>query len=449
MKYLLLILTVSINYSTFSQGNSPYDSLLINKNENLLIPGYSVLAGGFDSILYQTQYGYADIKNEKIITKNTRFRIGSITKQFTAVGILKLVQEGKIDLTSSAQQYVEFLPKNITIEHLLWHTSGLVSYFNDLDIPDSCFMINYTSADLVSLLEGKKRTSKPNREYHYNNSGYHLLGYIIEQVSGKSYSNYLKDNFFTPFDMKDTECENASSNIENLGFGYEYVDSNLTIPDYYTMDWPYSAGNIVSKPSDLLKWNNALFQGKIIADSLLKYAHTAHILKNGESTHYGYGWEIRKIQDESTLRHSGFLDGYLSTLIFIPKHNVSVVVLTNCSNYSTELFATKLAALAIGKPIYNPKKIELKRTVLERFENHYDFDKDVIVFAIIEEELCFYFDDDPSIYHPLYPIKKNMFYSNEYGCTVTFDNEVNSMTLKIGERETTGKKLNTTKPKPH
>ena len=156
MKYLLLILTVSINYSTFSQGNSPYDSLLINKNENLLLPGYSVLAGNFDSILYQTQYGYADIKNEKIITKNTRFRIGSITKQFTAVGILKLVQEGKIDLTSSAQQYVEFLPKNITIEHLLWHTSGLVSYFNDLDIPDSCFMINYTSADLVSLLEGKK-----------------------------------------------------------------------------------------------------------------------------------------------------------------------------------------------------------------------------------------------------------------------------------------------------
>ena len=433
----------------FSQSNSPFDSLLINNSENQVLPGYSILVGNFDSVIYETEYGYSDIKNEKKITKNTRFRIGSITKQFTAIGILKLVEEGKIELNSSVQQYVEFIPKSITIEHLLLHTSGLVSYFDDLDIPDSSYMMNYSSTDLVSLLNGKKSLSKPNKEYHYNNSGYHLLGYIIEQVSGKSYSKYLEEKIFTPFDMKDTECENARSNIANLAIGYEYIDSNLTIPDYYTMDWPFSAGNIVSTPSDLLKWNNALFQGKIIEDSLLAYAHTAHTLKNGESTHYGYGWEIRKIQDENSVRHSGFLEGYLSTLIFMPEHNISIAVLTNCSNYSTELFSTKLAALTIGKPIYTPTKIELKQTELEKFENRYDFDKDVIVFDIIEGELCFYFDSDPSSHHPLYPIEKNIFYSNEFGCTVKFENENNSMTLKIGERETTGKKLNTTKPNLH
>ena len=214
MKYFLLILTVIISFLAFSQSNSPFDSLLINNSENQVLPGYSILVGNFDSVIYETEYGYSDIKNEKKITKNTRFRIGSITKQFTAIGILKLVEEGKIELNSSVQQYVEFIPKSITIEHLLLHTSGLVSYFDDLDIPDSSYMMNYSSTDLVSLLNGKKSLSKPNKEYHYNNSGYHLLGYIIEQVSGKSYSKYLEEKIFTPFDMKDTECENASSNIE-------------------------------------------------------------------------------------------------------------------------------------------------------------------------------------------------------------------------------------------
>jgi CubicO group peptidase (beta-lactamase class C family) len=449
MKDLLLILTILINCSVYSQGKSSYDSLLINKYEDQLLPGYSILVGNFDSIIYETQYGFADIENKKPITKNTQFRIGSITKQFTAISILMLVEEGKIKLTSSAREYVPFLPKKVTIEHLLWHTSGLVSYFDDLDIPDSSFVLNYSPKDLVWLIEDEKLMSKPNIEYHYNNSAYHLLGYIIEQVSGKSYSEYLKDNFFSPLNMNDTECEYAQSNIENLAYGYENIDSNLTIPDYYTMDWPYSAGNIVSTPSDLLKWNKALFQGEIIGDSLLSYAHTAHTLNNGESTHYGFGWEIRKIQDETSLRHSGFLEGYLSTLIFIPEHNISVAVLTNCSNYSTELFSTKLAALAIGKPILSPKKIEVEQTVLEQFENRYGFEEDVIVFEIIEGELCFSFEYDPTSHHSLYPIAKNVFYSNEFGCTVTFDNENNCMTLKIGERETIGKKLNTTKPKQH
>lgn len=445
--FFSLILTLLVMSTSFSQQNARYDSLLINKLEDNLLPGYSILVGNFDSTIYQTQYGYADIKNQKRITHTTKFRIGSITKQFTAVCILKLVDEGKLELTTSVKEFVDFIPKKITIEHLLWHTSGLISYFNDEDIPDSCYTMNYTPKELVALLKGIKTISKPDKTYHYSNSGYHILGYIIEQVSGLTYSEYLNEHIFAPLKMTNTQCEYNNSAIENLGVGYEYIDSNLTIPDYYTMDWPYSAGNIVSTPNDLLKWNNALFQGLIVSDSLLDYAHTAHFLQNGESTHYGFGWEIRKVQKEKTIRHSGYLEGYLSTIVFFPEHNTTVVVLTNCSDYSTELFASKLGALAIGKPMYAPKKIELAQSELEKFAHHYDFDGSVISFTIVDGTLNFYLDNDQSSYHSMYPITKNLFYSDEFGCTVTFDIENNSMTLKIGERETTGYILKESKNK--
>jgi CubicO group peptidase (beta-lactamase class C family) len=443
MKYFLLIFVSFINSFSYSQYRYAYDSLLLNRSQNQVIPGYSILVSNFDSIIYQSQYGYSNLNNQTLITENTKFRIASVTKQFTAIAILKLVQEGKISLNSSVQDYVEFIPKKITIEHLLWHTSGLVCYFNDLDIPDSSYIHQYNSLELVSVLKDQKRISKPNKEYHYNNFGYHILGFIIEQISDKSYADYLMDNFFIPLNMHNTECENSSSDIEKLATGYELIDSNFIAPNYYTMDWPYAAGNIVSTPTDLLKWHKALFNEEIISDSLLNKANTAYILKKEGNTLYGYGWEIRKIQDEKTVRHSGYLEGYLSTLIFIPELNMTVVVLTNCSNYSTELLGTKLAALAMGKPIYSPKKINLTHRELEKFDNKYNFEKDVIVFEIIDNALCFYFEYDSANFHPLYSIEKNVFYSDEFGCKVIFDIETNSITLKIGEKKTTGKNINT------
>jgi CubicO group peptidase (beta-lactamase class C family) len=430
--------------SAFSQGVERFDSLLIHKHQKEIIPGYSILVGNFDSIIYQKQYGFSEIQNQMRITPETTFRIGSITKQFTAVGILKLVEDGQLELTTSVNDFVDFIPKKITIQHLLWHTSGLTSYFNDEEIHDSCYTSSYTASDLVELLRDTKINSKPDKEYHYSNSGYHILGYIIEQVSGMNYSEFLQKRIFEPAQMHNTQCENSKSKFKNLAKGYELTDSILTIPNYYTMDWPFSAGNIVSCPSDLLKWNNALFQGQIISDSLLNLATNAHLLKNGESSHYGFGWEIRKVQDQTTFRHSGFLEGYLSTIIFFPESKITVVVLTNCSEYSTELFATKLGALAIGKPIYNPIKFHLDSTILKEFVNDYNFDKSVISFSIIEGELCFYFDHDKSTNHPMYPISENVFYSEEFGCVVTFNKENNEMSLKIGERVTHGKKLNTT-----
>jgi CubicO group peptidase (beta-lactamase class C family) len=446
MKSLLsLFLTLTLFFSSFSQESVQFDSLLINKFIDQVLPGYSVLIGNYDSIIYETQYGYADLKNKTKITSNTKFRIGSITKQFTAIAILKLVEAGKLELNTPAQNYVDFLPKKITIAHLLWHTSGLISYFDDEDIADSSYTRNYTSKELVDLLSGKKTISKPDINFHYSNSGYHILGYIIEQISGQTYSEFLTSEIFKPLNMFDTECEFAISDIKNLGIGYEYSDSNLIIPGYYTMDWPYSAGNIVSTPTDLLKWNNALFQGEIISDSLLEVAHTAHILKKGDSTHYAFGWEIRQVQSEKIIRHSGYLEGYLSILMFFPKYNITVVVLNNCSNYSTELFATKLGALAIGKPINDPKQFPLSPIQLQEFENNYDFDGGVISYVIINGELCFYLDYDESALHAMYPIGENIFYSTEFGCTVNFNKEHNSMILKIGQKETTGKMLNNSK----
>jgi len=423
-----------------AQTVAQFDEIM-NKVDLSSSAGYSVLVTKGDSIIYQKCIGLSNLEKKETITPNSKFRIASNTKQFTAICILQLVDQGKLNLATRVNDFVPFVPKNISIEHLLTHTSGLPSY-DDKDLPDSFYLKNLTPKELVYLIKDEKILSKPGQEYYYNNTGYHILGYIIEQISGISYQHYLDKNIFEPLLLNQTHYESSNSKISGLAIGYEYIDSSFSYTPYYSMDQPYAAGSIVSTPTDLVKWNKALFSEHFINDSLLSLAHKSYYLKDKTDTFYGYGWTIMTLQGERRIGHGGYLEGYNSSFYYLPNQKLSVVVLTNCSRLYSDKIAERLGALAINKPIVEKVRIEMEVSNLYQFEGRYDLKEMILSFKVLEEGILA-FEMGDSEYHKVYPENRNTFFSDELNCVIEFNLNENKMILKVADRKTIGIKLNT------
>ena len=318
-------------------------------------PGAAILVAKDGKILYENTYGYADVENKITITPDTKFRIGSITKQFIASAILKLQEQGLINTDDKLSKFIPDFPRGdeVTIHHLLTHTSGIHSF---TDKPD--FYSRVTSpiktAELINEIKNDTYDFNPGDKFLYNNSGYFILGYIIEKVTGMNYGDFLKKNFFDPLGMKNTGVYKSDIKLENEAQGYSYDGNKISKALNWDMSWAGGAGSLYSTIEDLYKWNEAIFNGKVLSEEILKAAFTPVITKEDNNpaadNGYGYGWNISKFRGLKNISHSGGLDGFNSNLIRVTDQNVTVVVLVNClptpqgmdassiSNMITELY---------------------------------------------------------------------------------------------------------------
>lgn len=342
--YLLLLLPfLSFSQKYRKEANTVLDTSFTNG------PGCAALisVNGMPQYTYCT--GKANLELDVPMQIDNKFRIGSITKQFTAIGILILVEQGKLSLNDSIQQHLPDFPVKkykVTIEHLLTHTSGIKSY-TDIDIMDENFMRQYHHPDsLVNSFADYPLKFEPGSQFSYNNSGYHLLGLIIEKVSGKSYSSFMKEEIFDKAEMKNTRTDSNKEIIDNRIPGYDPLIGPVNA-QYIDMSIPFSAGNIISTVSDLNLWYKALFDCKFVTKETLKKAHTPYILSSGESTGYGYGWEMDTIQEQPVITHNGGIPGFLSCGIYFPEQELFTVVLSNCTCNPPWDAAYKIAELAL------------------------------------------------------------------------------------------------------
>lgn len=281
---LLLIPCVS-----FSQKYQKEANTLLNTTFNNG-PGCAALVSVDGKPEYTYCTGKANLELNVPVKIEHKFRIGSLTKQFTAIGIMILVEQGKLDLQDSIQQYLPDFPVKeytVTIEHLLTHTSGIKSYTSP-EIMDDNFMRLYHHPDsLVHSFAQFPLAFQPGTQFSYCNSGYHLLGLIIEKVSGKSYATFMKEELFDKAGMQNTRPDNSTEIIENRIPGYDPSVEPVNA-QYIDMSIPYAAGNLISTVSDLNLWYKALFDYKIVKKETLAKAHTSYILSSGEPTGYGY-----------------------------------------------------------------------------------------------------------------------------------------------------------------
>ena len=316
-------------------------------------------------VIYKKGFGMANMEWDIPNQPNTKHRLGSITKQFTAMLILQLVAEGKLDLEEPITKYLPEYPKAtgdiITTHHLLTHTSGIPNYTSFPKFMADESRNPYSPEDFVKKFDEKELDFTPGEKFSYSNSGYFLLGVLIEKLSGKSYEQMLHDKIFTPLDMKDSGYDNHVDILKNRATGYEKQGDNHINSRYLDMTIPYAAGSMYSTIEDLYKWDQALYTTTLLPKEYMTMYFKPYVLAFGK-THYAYGWgvgyaKIGKSNDSIyTIGHSGGINGFNTNISRATSDKTLIVLLNNTGGAPLDEMTQAIRGIMYGKEYDMPKK---------------------------------------------------------------------------------------------
>lgn len=311
----------------------------------------SVLVAQGGQIVFRKGYGMANRGLSVANTPDTKFRLGSLTKPFTAAAILLLEQQGKLALDDHISKYIPDSPpawKDITIQQLLSNTSGLPNYTSFPDYQEK-ERLPATPASLLDRFLKKPLDFPPGSKFGYSNSGYVVLGLIIEKVSGESYESYLKQNLFAPLDLHSTGYDHAGAVLRNRASGYVAHGARLLNADFVDMSVPYSAGGLYSTVNDLYGWDRALYTEKILPKAAIEKVFTP---SEGD---YADGWYVGRLFDHKILKDTGGINGFASYIARYPDDDACIIVLANLQTAPSERIGKGLAAILFGQPYDVPK----------------------------------------------------------------------------------------------
>jgi len=315
-------------------------------------------------------YGMANYEWGIANTPQTVFRLGSITKQFTSAAIMLLQERGKLTVNDAACKYVADCPaawEPITIKQLLSHTSGIPNYTSFPEFTKKA-MMPISTTDLMADYRSKPLDYVPGEKYAYSNSGYHLLGLIVEKASGKGYAEFLQENIFTPLGMTQTGYDNPETLIKWRANGYAKKGDGFVNAAYMDMLQPYAAGALYSTTGDLLIWDQALLSEKLLKQKSLDEMYTP------VKGNYAYGWSVGKRGTHKLIGHGGGIYGFATQISRFPDDRVTVVVLSNVQGAGAGSVANNLSAIAFGEPPTLPKErkaITLPSATLDRYVGEY------------------------------------------------------------------------------
>ena len=339
-------------------------------------PGATVLVSRNGQIIYKKAFGMANLELDVPMQADNVFWVASIGKQFTAVAILQLMEQGKLNLQDEITKFIPDYPtqgNKITMEHLLTHTSGIHN-FSGMKDPEKKLALDCTPNEVIDFFKNLPMRFAPGTEWEYSNSGYFLLGYIIEQITGKPYSEYLEENIFKPLGMTNSLYANDTRVIKNRVGAYSYGDRGFENSKPRNITHVYSAGAIQSTVEDLFKWHQAVHSNKLVKKENLDKAFTRYKLKDGKEADYGYGWRLGYVYESPSIWHGGGIEGFGTTEMYLPKEDVFVTVFSNCDcNYPKDI-TSRLAALTIGKPS-EYKEIPIENTAVQGYKGLYENQK--------------------------------------------------------------------------
>jgi len=387
-RILLLIPVLCIVLQSFAQdAGSKIDSLVSAYAKMQQFNG-SVLVARDGKLLINKGYGYLNVADRVPNTEESIFQLGSITKQFTAAVILKLQEEKKLDVTDKISKYFPAFPKgdSITIQQLLTHTSGISNYTNDPSFMANEITRHKSMEEMMALFKDKPLDFSPGTGWNYSNSGYSMLGYIIEKASGMSYTAAVRKYIFTPLHMTHSGFDFAGLQDANKTTGYFKVDKTNAVPaPIVDSTVSFSAGAIYSTTGDLYLWHQALEQNKILSKAQQERAYTP--VKNN----YGYGWGIDSINGKRRVGHGGGIHGFVTNESRVPEDDIDIVLLSNASDRSLEKITQSIYAILYDKPYELPKEkaiIKLPAETLQQYVGEYEIRPDLhVVFTVKDGQL--------------------------------------------------------------
>lgn len=311
----------------------------------------SVLVHAKGETIFARGYGYANYELDTQNTLMTKYRIGSVTKQFTAVCILILNEQGLIKLGDTVSQYLPDYPdgEKVTIHHLLTHTSGIFNYTNIPEFMTRTMRTHYSTQELIRIFEDIPYEFEPGTAYSYSNSGYHILGYIIEQVTDMSYGEFVQENIFDVLSMNHSGYDSQKKIVKNRASGY-IINEALKIENcpFIDMHIPHAAGGLYSTVEDLLIWNTAIHNQTFLSRESYNHLTTPHVKKK-EGGHYCYGINLynddigdKKIREYS---HGGGIPGFFAANRCYVDHDVQLIAITNINDPKFTNHVDKLAEI--------------------------------------------------------------------------------------------------------
>ena len=300
-------------------------------------------------------YGMADLENQLPATAKSVYRIGSVTKQFTAAAVMQLVEQGKVKLDDPIGKHLPTLPeawKPATVRQLLKHTSGIPSYTALGQAWRSRWGEDMPTDTIVALTAAKPLDFPIGTKYAYNNSGYVILGMLIEKVTGRTWGEDLEERFSKPLGLSDTRNCLTQDIIPNRGQGYEQKkEGGWVNSPFLSMSQPHAAGAMCSTASDLIRWNQALHNGKVVSAESYRQMTTAEGAASEGRRQYGFGLAIDSIAGRKAISHGGGIPGFITANTWIPSAELSVTVISNSGSARSGELLRQLVHAALGVPL--------------------------------------------------------------------------------------------------
>lgn len=306
--------------------------------------GFVLVARG-SRILFEQGYGAGNLEWNTPNTRTTKFRIGSLTKQFTAASVLLLQQRGKLGLDDSIRKYLPELPptwNEVKVYHLLTHTSGVANFTLFPEFQPTKMLPSSPQKTLLRFRD-KPLEFRPGQQYLYSSSGYIVLGLLIQRISGQAYRAFLQEHIFGPLEMLDSGYDCNGTLLCNRAAGYKLRGGHIRNADYIDMSIPFSAGGLYSTAADLLRWQRSLVGGEVLAPGVLASMITPYL------NDYACGFLVRKICGQTIIEHGSGIEGFNSYVAQCPESSIICIALSNLSTLALETIVHQLAALALGE----------------------------------------------------------------------------------------------------
>jgi CubicO group peptidase (beta-lactamase class C family) len=359
-----LLLTLLLQSSSAYAADAPdkaakIDGLMLQYANCCLFTG-TVLVSDHDKVIFKKGYGLANREWNIPNTPDVKFRLGSITKQFTSMLIIQQVAKGTIKLDGHLSDYLPYYRKDtgskVAITQLLSHTSGIPSYTDDPKFFADVSRNYYAVDDFVKKFCGGDLEFEPGRKFHYDNSGFFILGAILEHVTGKTYEALLKENILVPLGMNDTGYDHHSDILPKRASGYEQELAEVVNAPYLEMALPFAAGSLYSTVEDLYRWDQALYTEKLVSNDLKQKLFTPNL------EHYGYGWDIRSVAagepgaGQTMISHGGGINGFNTLEQRLVGDHDLIVIFNNTPGANLGEMAKGIRAILYGQEPAKPKR---------------------------------------------------------------------------------------------
>lgn len=397
-------------------------------------PGAAAIVVREGEVLYRGARGMADLELGVALSPDQVFRLGSITKQFTAAAILLLAERGELALTDPIESFLPDYPTQghtITLHHLLTHTSGVHSY---TAIPgymaDGRIRADLTTDELVDVFDDLPMDFAPGEQWSYSNSGYVLLGAVIEAVTEVPYCAFLQREIFAPLDLANTHC-GEDDLVPGRAEGYTERDGEWGHAAWLSMTQPHAAGALLSTVDDLARWNAALFDGELLAPESTTMMIEPVELNDGETSSYGYGLGVGTWLDEPLISHGGGIFGFATDALWLPESKVYVAVLANFDSGARPGYvARRMAAEAMGRPVPVREKIDLPVETLATYAGEYTIDEETTATVTVDDgRLYTRRNDGPRL--EIHPWAEDRFFYEESFAHLAFERDADGQVVRV------------------